>query len=271
MAYDTVIDYYVSSRLLYASVTPVMGTRLEFLFAGKDEEQAREIGEDIIGEVCRLEKLMSRHDPGSELFGVNHRAIHSPVVVSVELWDILQSCRRFHTLTSGLFDITLNDLKKVVFHETEKSIFFAEPGISLDLGGYGKGYALSRIEKILQDNKIETALVNFGNSSVLAIGSHVHGDHWPIGITHPVTGETIGHIRLKDNSMSTSGNTPSHPQHILNPHTGTYYKGNEIITILSPDPVEAEVLSTSLLLADRSQREQILSRFDVDDFRVFEI
>jgi len=248
-----------------------MGTRLELLFAGKSEEEANRIWHEVSDEIYRLDKIMSCYDQTGELFMVNQLAGQSAVKVKDELWNILQECRKYHRLTMGLFDISLTDLNKIIFNETNQTILFTNKNVKLDLGGYGKGYALRQINEILRSKGIQTALVNFGNSSVLGIGTHLYGDHWAIGITHPVTGETIGNIRLKDNSMSTSGNTPSHPQHILYPQTGTYYKGNEIVTVLSQDPVEAEVLSTSLLIADEKQREDILSRFIVDDFKVFEI
>lgn len=271
MTCNTVVDYYPASQLLYSSVTPVMGTRLELLFAGKEEDEAKLIWNEVFNEIFRLEKIMSRHDPASELFALNSQAIHSPTKVSDELWDILQECRKYYQLTLGLFDISLSNLNKVFLNETDRTVLFKEQDVRLDLGGYGKGYALRRINNILRSRDIDTALVNFGNSSVLAIGAHLYGDYWPVGISHPATGETLGSVCLKDNSMSTSGNTPSHPQHILNPHTGNYYKGKEIITILSPDPVDAEALSTSLLIADEEQRQTILSCFHIDGFKVFEI
>jgi len=262
------IQYHPSSQLLYASFDLIMGTRLEILLIGKEEAVARNVCSRISEEVCRLDKLMNKFDPESELFHVNKKAFLNPVTMSDELWTILTDCRRYYQLTSGYFDISLSDFSKVSFDESMHTISFSTNDIELDLGGYGKGYALRKIEHILREENVTCSLVNFGNSSVLAIGSHLYGDYWPVGITNPETGETVGTVQLKDNSMSTSGNSPGNPLHIKDPHSGAYYSGKELVTVVSSDPVDAEVLSTTLLIAPPESHQSILSHFNIDEYKV---
>lgn len=89
------------------------------------------------------------------------------MTVGEELWNILLNCKRYNELTEGYFDITLQGFDQVLLTEEDKSIFFFSESLHIDLGGYGKGYALAKIRELLEENGIGKALVNFGNSSVL--------------------------------------------------------------------------------------------------------
>lgn len=263
-------NYYDSSKLLHGSRTPVMGTCLDALLIGKDKEEALKIWKEIETEVIRLDKLLNRFDPESALSMVNKQAAIHPVTVTEELFSVLADCKRYHCLTSGYFDISLHNRMDSLFLEEEHHrVFFQKTAMELDMGGYGKGYALEKIKDILSKHNITHALINFGNSSVLAVGTHLYGDHWAIGITDPATGETRGNIRMKDNTLSVSGNSPRNPVHIIDPSTGNYYKGKQLVAIVAPHAVDAEVLSTSLLLADEKERKNILARFTIDSWSIF--
>lgn len=61
--------------------------------------------------------------------------------------------------------------------------------------------------------------------------------------------------------MSTSGNTPKYTGHIHNPSTGQAYSGSKLVSVVSTDPLDVEVLSTTFMLSDDSQIQQILSNF----------
>ena len=167
----------------------VMGTQFDILMVGTDSVLLSRVWEAIETEVKRLDKLLSRFDEASEVSRVNREAAHYPVAVSEELWQILQDCKRYHALTDGLFDITLQGFSQVLLSEKDRSVFFFSESLHVDLGGIGKGYALTRIRELLEKNGVEKALVNFGNSSVLAVGSHPLGDYWPVGVDNPFTKE----------------------------------------------------------------------------------
>jgi thiamine biosynthesis lipoprotein len=57
------------------------------------------------------------------------------------------------------------------------------PAVQLDLGGYGKGYALDRAAAILKARGVNNALINIGGN-VLALGSKGEAP-WRVGIQHP--------------------------------------------------------------------------------------
>ena len=92
----------------------------------------------------RLDKMLNRFDPESEVSFVNREAGHYPVTVGEELWNILLNCKRYNELTEGNFDITLQGFDQVLLTEEDKSIFFFSESLHIDLGGYGKGIAVKR-------------------------------------------------------------------------------------------------------------------------------
>ncbi len=63
------------------------------------------------------------------------------------------------------------------------TVFFTQPGVRIDLGGIGKGYAVDRGIAILQSRGVTHALVTAGGDSRI-IGDRF-GKPWIVGIRHP--------------------------------------------------------------------------------------
>jgi len=267
----TYSNYYEKSTLFHGSLIIVMGTRLDALLIGQPENQSQLIWTEIEKEVKRLDAILNKFDENSELAVINRQALHSPVTVSNELWTILLDCKRYHRLTLGYFDISLHDFSEVKLNEANHSVCFINQELQLDLSGYAKGYALEKIRFILIAHEITQAFINFGNSSVLALGSHPHGENWLVGITDPYSNKTVGTMELKDNAMSTSGNMPNHQQHIINPLTGIYSNAKKIVSLTCKNAIDAEVLTTALMVADEEKTEAILSNFEIDKHLIFNI
>ncbi|WP_102407354.1 FAD:protein FMN transferase [Parabacteroides bouchesdurhonensis] len=263
--------YYAPSGMLHGSSPRIMGTKLDALLIGGNQTVLEDAWNEATAKIERLHNQLNCFDPESAVSRINREAFHAPVPLDDELWNILVDCQRYNTLTEGYFDITLSDFNKVQLSEATHTISFLDEGISIDLGGYGKGYALQKMQSIFQFHGIEKALVNFGNSSVLAIGSHPHGDYWPVGIENPYTHETVYSVKLFDSSLSTSGNSPQHPEHIKNPLTGEYVSERKIVSIVSANPVDAEILTTALMVAPSEQIESILQSFDIQEKYIYNI
>ena len=207
-------NYYPASRLFHGSLY-VMGTRLDALLFGDHSVALNDLWQQIGSEVVRLDKMLSRFDNQSALYRINRDAAFYPVGTNNELWVILMDCKRYYNLTQGCFDIALGRWSQIIFDEVNQTVFLDGQGLYLDLGGYAKGYAVERIRLILEQHAANRALINFGDSMTLALGTHPHGNHWPVGIDNPYNGLRIDNIRLCDMALSVSGNMPAHPAHIV--------------------------------------------------------
>jgi len=249
-----------------------MGTRLDVIIVGPDKNTSMICWESIMHEIFRLSRLFNKFDKESELYAINLQAGNAPVKVSKELWSVFADCKQYHNITSGYFDISLKDYNQVILDANKQTVYFQDKQIQLDLGAYAKGYALEKIRDILFSMHLDCALINFGNSSVLALGSHPYGDYWPIGIEDPYNPQTtLGVVELRDSTLSTSGNMPSHTKHILNPHTGDYTEVRKIVSVKTANAIDSEVLSTTLMIIPDELIKSVLSNFIVDEYQTFEL
>jgi thiamine biosynthesis lipoprotein len=240
-----------------------MGTRFDLVLLGKNKITSESIWKRIVAELQRLDKKLNRFDSKSEISFINLNAYNNPVEVNEEMWSILNHCHEYYKKTSGLFDITLKNFSQLIFNETSRSIKFISPDVKIDLGGYAKGYALQRIKQLLDEDEVDQAFVDFGNSSILGIGHHPYGKSWQVSIQNPYNREeTLGVVDLIDKYLSTSGNSPTHTKHIINPQSGELNDSKKIVTIISENALEAEVLSTTLMIASEEQLSFLENKFD---------
>lgn len=257
-------NYYPSSGLYHVSLPLLMGTRLDVLLFGDDRQRLEDVWSHAESELRRLEKMLNRFDSESEVGKVNRDAQFSSVELSDELWEIMLDCRRYYELTEGFFDVTLSDFGKIEFMEETHRVLFDKYGLSLDFGGYAKGYALRCVRKRLNDAGITRALVNFGNSAVLGLGTHPFGDNWAIGVEDPYRDHTVvTTINLCDMALSLSGNTPLNAQHIMNTKTSEWVAGDRMVAVVSDDPVDAEVLTTAWLASGETGTPRWMKNFNL--------
>ena len=263
--------YYQDAALFHGSAGGRMGTQLDVLLAGADEALSAEVWQAVLVEIERIGLLLDRFKPGSETTLLNTTAAWYPVSVSDELWQVLLRCRVFYEATGGLFDVTLHHFDRLLLNADEHSVSFLSETMQLDFGGFGKGYALQQIETLLRDKGITRALVNFGNSAILAVGTHPHGDYWPVSIANPFTGAPLAAFRLKDEALSVSGNQPAQLRHIIHPQTGAFADEKRLTAVVSRDAVEAEVLTTAMMLMNEDQLNEIDKRFNVTEKQLYRL
>ncbi len=242
------------NKTIYYAWFESMHTRIDIAICNQFEDLCSKSIDLIYNELQRVEQLANRFDPSSELYFLNQTAAIQPITIDIELYQIIVDCIDYYKKTSGCFDITVNSLESyrdgiagIVCDNQNNSIFYKNPAIKIDLGGFAKGYALDKCIEILKSNHISNALVNFGNSSVFALGNHPLGTGWKI--TLPTSApEEPSFVVLSDECLTTSGNEEQ-KVHILSPFDGQYIKINKPISILTKDATSGEVFSTALFVA----------------------
>lgn len=261
---DTGGTYYESSKMFHGSLQNIMGTRFDILIIGQSKLKSQEIWNDIVFELQRFDRIFNRFDSTSETSKINRKAVLEPVHVSLEMWTILKSCRQYNIRTLGLFDITLDDFSKVLLDEREHSVIFLKEDISLDFGGYAKGYALAKIKDLIHQAGVKHCFIDFGNSSILGMGRHPYGDAWKVSIENPYNhDEVLDEISLKDEALSVSGNTPAYTGHIVRPASREAMKERKVLSITSKEPLEAEILSTAFMVATREEKKYLSENFEI--------
>ncbi len=242
------------------------------------------IASDALELIHPLEEQLTVYRETSELSRINRRARDESVPVERELFQLLLRARAFSRATGGCFDVTTGPLialwrlckragripepseieatlaqtgiEYVVFDEAARTVRFTRPGMQLNLGAIGKGYALDRAAACLIESGFEDWLFHGGHSSILARGDHNGLAGWPIGIRNPLFTEArLATVLLKDRGMSTSGSNIQFFRHngrryghILDPRSGMPAEALLSATVLAPTAEEAEALSTAFFV-----------------------
>ncbi|KAF0210489.1 MAG: Membrane-associated lipoprotein involved in thiamine [Ignavibacteria bacterium] len=261
-----------------------MGTRLNVVFSNADEELSERLFRMIENEVHRVELKLSYFIPESFVSKINSGAFNYAVILDLEMVEILKQCQNYNRLTFGAFDITMRRLVDFFKHnpeetetdltscmqyiqldDEEKSIRFTDEQTKIDLGGFGKGYALEKVQRLVNDSPIESALISFGESSILAKGKHPSGKAWQVGLNDYInSGQSVYSFELENGSVSTSSNyflddsgQLQFKTNVINPITGSIKKEIETVSVKSKSPLEAEILSTAMLSLNDEQTAAI--------------
>ena len=255
-----------------------------FLNAGQYPQgtQAATAALELVG---RLEGVMSVFRKRSQISRINRRAGDGAVEVEPGLFGLLCRAVELSRQTGGAFDITAGPLSEVwgfakrrgtlpgkkelaealadvgsrfvKLDEANGTIRFARPGVRLNLGGIGKGFALDRAAALLAEAGVGDFLFHGGNSSVLARGSRgdaAEAGGWSVGLVHPLRPKKrLAEIRLADRALATSGSGTQFFRHrgnryghVLDPRNGRPAEGVLSCTVLAPTAADADALSTAL-------------------------
>lgn len=269
MLKTNIIDNREPGAIVYHNRCYAMGTRLTVVMI-EPSGDSDAVFDEMVREVNRLEAKLSRFSERSDVSRINRQAGRQPVRIDAEMENILSMCMDYTERTAGAFDITLPSRKPSMSFHSEghssgcsklsdgvlldskcRTVVFSSPEIQIDLGGFGKGYAIQQIESILKNNGVKNALVSFGESSVLAMGRHPYGDCWKIGIEDSrQPGRSVYAFELVDQSISTSGFQRKADGavrfHIISPRTRRPVEATSSVTVRSSDALEAEILSTAV-------------------------
>lgn len=244
-----------------------MGTEVE-LFLDADEDAA--VLDDVAAELRRVEALLSRFRPDSELSQLNRAG---RMRVGPELLEVTTIALEARARTRGRFDPTVHDALVAAGYERTfdqldrfavraasgpvacggrvtvdpaTSTVELEGGFRLDLGGIAKGWAVDRALAELAAHG--PALVNAGGDLAAS------GRPWPVGVDTPRGTMTL---ELQDGALATSGRDRRswradgrERHHLIDPSTGSPAEGDLLtVTVVARTATEAEVLAKELFLA----------------------
>jgi FAD:protein FMN transferase len=257
----------------FARSWQAMATQFELELIGPDAEHLEAVAAAIEDEIRRLEKLLSRHNPASEVSRINRGAAAAPLKVDADVWQLLTACEEFRHATDGFFDVTAAEappvdslaasVPRLLLDPDRQTVRFYSTDVSIDFGAVGKGYALDRVRELIARFGVSSALVSGGSSSIVAVGRPA-GGAWTVDVRHPADegAPPVGRVELVDRSLSCSaairpGQVVSD---IIDPHTQRPLVGKDAVVVLAPSGVAAEALSTALLAMGSIRAVEYLGR-----------
>lgn len=258
----------------------MLGTEVSVSFWHEDEVLAGAAMDAVFAEVQRIDELMSTYIGDSRISDINERAAREAVSAGEELFALIQRSLDISALTHGAFDITYAsvgkhydfrarvrpdsetvarelgriDFRLVELDQASHTVRFRKDGVRIDLGGIAKGYVVERGIDILRSRGLEHAIVTAGGDSRL-LGDR-RGRPWIIGIRDPRhDGQIAISLPLENEAISTSGDYERYFEedgvryhHILTPKTGEPASGVHSATVIGPDAVMTDALSTSVFV-----------------------
>jgi len=273
-----------------------MATDFVVMLPGTFGPQA-EAAVDALALVEILENQLSIYRPDSYIARLNRASGRDPVSVSPDTTEVLLKAIDLSHQTAGAFDVTAGPLVEAwgfsqrngrkpsqqVIREALSRVGFdklrvdplhqtaelLEPGMSVNLGAIGKGYALDRIAACLRDAGIHDFLVHGGQSSVIASGDDGSGDAsgWRVAIQHPLSPKRIGGLVLVNEALGTSGSGKQffHHRgqrlgHVIDPRNGWPAGESLSMTVICASATEADALATGLFVLGKDhpiQKPQI--------------
>ncbi len=213
-----------------------MGTLLDITVWGPRPAARRTI-RHAAARTRRLEHLFSAHDPCSTLAEAN-RLGHLPAAAPQVFARLVRRAYAWRDRTGRSFDPAARG--------------------HLDLGAIAKGYAVDCIARTFRRRGIRRALINFGASSLYALGAPRGLPGWPVMVRGHTPGALAGAFLLRDRALSVSG---THRRdltgrelgtHVIDPRTGRRLRRRAMAAVIGPSAETAEVLSTALLVRGRA-------------------
>jgi FAD:protein FMN transferase len=261
-----------------------MACQFEIYCGGQRNQQAGLAALAALDLVDQLEAQLSIYRESSEISQINRSAALEPVTVEPRLFALLEQAVELSRQTDGAFDITTGPLARVwgfvtrtgampgadvvaaarelvgsrhlALDPARRTLRFTLPGVEINLGSIGKGYALDRCAETMSEFGVGDFLLHGGNSSVLARGSAVDAGErplWTVGLRDPYRPERrVGKIHLRDRALATSGSGTQfflhegrRYGHILDPRTAWPAAGVLSATAIAPSAAEADALATA--------------------------
>jgi thiamine biosynthesis lipoprotein len=230
--------------------------------------------------IAQLDEKLSDYKPESELNRLC-RTHGQAVVVTDDLFRVLEASQKLSALTDGAFDVTIGPVthlwrvgkiadaetmgrvgwRNVLLDKKHRTVELKIAGMQLDLGAIAKGYAADEGLKTLRGLGVRRALIAV--SGDIAAGEAPPGTRgWRVGL-EPAGGE----IYLKNAAVSTSGDAEQFREiggvrysHIIDPKTGLGVRSVIAVTVVARWGLEADPIATAVSVMGEEKGRAVFGR-----------
>jgi thiamine biosynthesis lipoprotein len=282
---------------LFTTTHPAMGTTYTLYLYSADATQAAVISDEVFDQIDASEQELSNYRDSSELSRINQNAAAAPVTTDAETMDFLEQSEHWSRFSDGAFDITVGQLMKAwgfyrhkgqIPPESEfarlrsvtgwqkmqldpqaRTVFFTTPGVELDPGGIGKGFAVDAAVRILRADQVSAALLSAGSSTLYALGSPPGSRGWRVVIPGPLPYKgTLSVVTLRDTSLSSADCSQKNFTvdghlycHIMDPKTLRPVEGRIQVSIIHPSATASDALSNVIFVQPPERSIATLKRY----------
>ena len=262
----------------------LMGNSFELTVVADDEQWANQKIEMAVDEIKRIEKLFTTFDQDSQTNRINKEAGIAPVVVDMEVYQLVERAIRISSITDGAFDLSYGSIdkklwnfdttmtslpdkktarsmvklinyKNIILNKENSTIMLREKGMRIGFGGIGKGYAAEMAKSLLKREGVIAGIIN-ASGDLATWGSQPNNDPWTIGIVDPEhRNHPFSYLNVTDMAIATSGNYEKFVMiggkkysHTINPKTGLPVTGIKSVTIISPNAEIADAMATPVTI-----------------------
>ncbi len=259
-----------------------MGTLVTITAIAPSDTAAQQAVTAGFREIHRLEEILSTWIPASDLSRVNAAAGREPVRVAPEAFLLIKRSLEMAVLTEGGFNIAVGpaveawsvterahvptageltelkplvDLGQVRLDEQAGTVSLARPGMRIDVGGIGKGFAADRAAAVMQEAGATAGVVAL-SGDIKTFGRMPVGERFRFGIQHPrKEGTVLASLELENEAISTAGDYERYFErdgvryhHILDPQTLRPARHCRSVTVVAAEGTVADGLDTGIFV-----------------------
>jgi len=277
------LSSFAFSKQVYTRTLKIMGSRFDITVVAENQIEADGFIDMAINEISRIEKVISSWDTLTETSEINRNAGIKPVMVSEELFNLIQRSIKISKLTDGAFDISYASMDKVwkfdgsmiempseetikrsvakvgyqniILNKTNRSVLLKLKGMKIGFGAIGKGYAADKAKALLISKGVKAGIIN-ASGDLNTWGTQPDGKDWMVAIVNPINKEKVfSWLPVKNSAVVTSGNYEKYVSfnnviytHIIDPRTGYPCTGILSVSIFTANAELADALATSIFV-----------------------
>ncbi len=264
---------------LYSETAELMGVEFSISLYAPSETIAREAIYKAFSRITELESCLSNYQADSEITLLCQAG--GPMRVSDDLWFVLRESMFYWQISGGAFDITVGRITRLWrrarrqkefpsrsrikeemkfvggdllrFDAEEQTVEILKPGVLIDLGAIGKGFAADEALQVLRDLDLGSAVIN-ASGDVLFGDAPPDKQGWPAAIASFPPGEEPTFLEpLANLALATSGDAYQHLEyqgqrysHLVDPRTGIPVRGRSSVSVLAVSGLRSDALASAV-------------------------